>query len=257
VKNLLIAAMALAPLLFSCFPKQPEIPMLTMPPEPLLQGLERHRREFVSLKAVANVEIDKRGRKRAFDTVGIVIDGRDRIRIEAYGPLGQSLAAIVWNSRELLLRMPEDNAVTRTGPERLERLLSRGLTPRELCIVLSGNVPSPGDGDAVNLLCSERNDCILEVRSGELLRRVQTSLVSGGLEPRIRSYAVYRSGDKLFSALFDQFTEISGYLLPMHIIIESPGDSLRMAVAYSDVDVNGPLENEAFRFDDNANGPSE
>ena len=232
--------------------------MTDVPAGPLMHELEQHRQSFLSMKAVGRVEIEKRGRKRTFDTVGVVVDGQRRLRMEAYGPLGQSLMAVVWDGTDVLYRPPGEDKVVREGPAGLERLFGRGLEPPELCAVLSGNIPAPAKDVRVSQQCGQNGACVLELRNDDLTRRVQVSYpgpVSAG-KPRILAYELHRSGKVLFRARFDQVEEISGYDVPMQIVIESPDKNLRLMVLYSDVDLNTRLEDGVFTlFDETENTP--
>jgi outer membrane lipoprotein-sorting protein len=241
-------------LLFSCFPKKPEIPLTTVPAGPLLNALERHRQSFASLKAVARLEVSKRGRKRALDTVGIVIDGDKRLRMEAYGPLGQSLMAFVWDGRDVLLRLPGKEKVTRSGPAGLEKLFGKGLEPSELCSVLSGNIPDIVLPSSALLLCGVENDCTLELRRGDLIRRVVLYYSSAGSrqEPRIRSQELYRAGKLVYDVRYEKSQEIAHYRLPLSIVIENPDNKLQLTVQYTEAEVNTPISDESFILTDEA-----
>src|SRR6185369_12193489 len=109
------------------------------------------------------------------ETVGIVVDGERRLRIEAYGPLGQSLAAVVWDGREILMRRPGEDRVVRPGPKGLERLLGEGLEASEFCAVLSGNIPGTGAAAAARLLCGKDGMCVLELQTDDVMREVRVS----------------------------------------------------------------------------------
>jgi outer membrane lipoprotein-sorting protein len=239
--------------LFACHPRIPEIPMTAVPAGPLMHELEQHRQNFSNIKAVARMEIEKRGRRRTFDTVGIVVDGQRRLRMEAYGPLGQSLMAVVWDGKDVLLRMPDEDKVVREGPGALERLLGRGVEPSELCAILSGNIPGPGKDVAASQQCSPNGACVLDLREGDdITRRVRVSYsgpVSAG-KPRILTYELYRSDKILFRARFDNVEEISGYSVPMRIVIENPDKNLRLTVLYNDMELNTPLSDDAFTLVD-------
>jgi outer membrane lipoprotein-sorting protein len=253
VKKAGLIALIIIPLLFACAPKKTDIPMTALPADPLLQALDRHRRSFTGLKAIASVEIVKRGRKRTLDTVGVVVDGQQRLRVEAYGPMGQSLMAIVWDGRDILLRLPEEEGVVLPGSAGLERLFGEGLEASELCALLSGNIPGAGESAAL-LLCGQNGDCLLEMRSGDLLRRVRVSpLAEGpGGEPRILAYELHREEKLLFQARFDEVEEISHYRLPMKIVIENPGRRLKLTVLYSEAEVNTPISDDVFSLTDEA-----
>lgn len=233
--------------LFSCAPKKPEIPLLSVPPGPLLAALEQHRLAFSSLKAVASVEIVKRGRKRAFDTVGVAIDSRRRLRVEAYSPMGQALMTIVWDGRDLLLRQAGEEDVVLPGPSGLERIFGEGLEALELSTLLSGNIPDPG-GSAVTLLCGQDGGCVLEWRAGDILRRARVSLSGEGAGegPELLAYEFYRSGKLIFQAQFGEAEVISRYRLPKKIVIEHPDRKMRLTVLYNEVEMNALIRDDVF-----------
>lgn len=225
-----------------------------MPAGPMLQALERHRQSFASLKAVARLEVIKRGRKRALDTVGIVIDGDRRLRMEAYGPLGQSLMAFVWDGRDVLLRMPGEEKVTRSGPAGLEKLFGKGLEPSELCVVLSGNIPGTALPSSALLQCGQENDCTLELRHDDFLRRIFLKNPSTGSsqDPRVLSQELYRAGKLVYEVTYERTQEIAHYRLPINIVVENPDKNLQLTVHYTDAEVNTPLSEEAFILTDEA-----
>jgi hypothetical protein len=246
-----LIALIVIPLLFSCLPKKPVVPMTEVPAGPLLQVLEERRQAFTGLKAMATVQVVKRGGKRTLENVGIVLDGQRRFRIEAFGPLGQSALALVWDGRELFARLPGNDRVVPQGPAGLERLLGEGIEAQELCAILSGNVPVIGQPSDARLLCGQYGDCMLELSKGDSVRRVRVQLpqAPGGL-PKIVSQALYWSGKLVYEARFDKTAEIAHYLLPMLLVIENPDKKLMLTIVYGDAEVNTPISDEAFLLND-------
>jgi len=226
--------------------------MTPMPAGPLLKALERHRHEFASLKAITSVEFTKRGRKRIIDTVGIVVDDQCRFRMEAYGPLGQSLLALVWNGQEYLLWRQEEDKVSREGRAGLERLIGFAIEPSELCSIMAGYIPEVGESSSAILLCAKGGDCLLEVPGRDILRKIRVAVTMEGTdwEPRILTYEFYRSGDLMFRTRFDHPEEISRYRLPMQFTIENPGGGISLHVTYSEAEVNTPVNEEVFSLTD-------
>ncbi len=249
---------ALIALLFllACAPPKPEIFTIQVPAGPFLRHLEQRRDSFSSLKAIARVEIDKHGRKRTFESVGVVIDDQRRFRLEAYGPLGQSLMAVVWNGEAVLIRMPDEDKVVQTGSAGLEKLLGKGLVPLELCAALSGNIPEAGPVTTASQRCSQKGDCLIELSNNESIRRIRVDdAVSGSTKrPQILYSELYRSGKLQVRAQFNYYEEISHYLLPKQIVIESYDKNLSMAVEYNDVELNSPVSDDAFTLTDETEG---
>ena len=243
-------------LLFACLPK-PEIPLTEVPAGPLLQALEQRRQSFAGLKAVAGVEAVRKGRKRAFDNVSIVLASQDRLRIEAYGPLGQSLLTLVWDGREVLLRLPGQDGVVRPGAAGLDRIFGAGLEVQELCSALAGNIPPVPLSAAVSAACGRGDLCELTIRQGDLVRRVQVVNHPSGTGPRLMPVlsSLFRDGKLVYRARFEQVTEHAHYLMPGAVIIENPEKNFSLAINYAEVDVNVPIDGELFSLPEAAGQP--
>lgn len=247
---------AVLSLLFACLPKQPELPLSEVPAGPLLQALEQRRQSFTGLKAVASVTAVRKGRKRAFDNVGIVLASQDRLRIEAYGPLGQSLLTMVWDGREVLLRLPGQDRVVRPGAAGLERLFGAGLDVQELCSALSGNIPPVPVSATVSAACSKGDLCELTIRQGDLVRRVQVVSQLSGSELALMPVLseLYRNGKLVYRARFEQAAERAHYLMPGAVIIENPEKNFSLTIGYAEVDVNVPVDEALFSLPDEEAG---
>ena len=253
IRSLVFAVLSL---LFACLPKQPVIPLTEAPAGPLLQAIEQRRQSFAGLKAVAGVTAVRKGRKRAFDNVGIVLASQDRLRLEAYGPLGQSLLTLVWDGREVLLRLPGQNGVVRPGAAGLERLFGAGLDVQELCSALSGNIPLVPATAVVSAACGRGDLCELTIRQGDFVRRVQvvSHPTGSGPVPTPVLSELYRSGKLVYRARFEQDAEFAHYLMPRVVIIENPDKNFSLTVSYAEVDVNVPIGEALFSLPDEEAG---
>lgn len=235
-------------LLFSCLPKKPDISGTEVPAGPLVQAVDRQRLSVAALKALATVEVDRRGRKRVFDSVGIVIDARRRLRIEVFGPLGQSELALVWDGSELLLRLPDDDRIVRPGQAGIERMLGIGIEVQDLCAVLSGTVMAIARPLDARAYCTQDAACVLELPDGDMVRRVRV-LPGPVTEPhdiRIAGMEAYRSDNLVYRARYEGMQELSRVLLPRTIVLENPERGMRVTIEYADVDVNTPISEDAF-----------
>ncbi len=242
--------------LFACSPLKPENFTTIIPAGPLIHHLEQRRHSFSSLKALARVEIQKRGHKRVFESVGVVVDDQHRFRLEAYGPVGQSLMAVIWNGKEVLMRLPDEDKVVQRGPAGLADLLGKGLEPLELCAVLSGNIPEVREAGDSTQRCNREGICIFELRNDETVRRIKVAHPDSEStqSPQILSYELFRSDKLLFRARFSHIEGISSYFLPMQIVIESPDKNLQMTIVYSDVELNAPINDDVFTLTDEQEG---
>jgi hypothetical protein len=256
VKTAGLVCLVIIPLLFSCFPKKTEIPLPEVPALPLMQALEQRRQMFAGLKAVASVETVRSGRKRSYDTVGIVIEGQQRLRIEAYGPLGQSLVTLVWDGADVLLRL-DDGRVLMPGPAGLERLLGVAMDAGELCAVLTGNLPAAVSSKEARAFQGD-GSTVIELSSGDLLRRwsVLLSDPGPGQSIRITTSELYRSGKLVYRARYEQAETLSRYLMAKVVRVENPGKKVSLTVEYNEMDVNAPLGDDAFKLLDGAEAGS-
>lgn len=257
MKTASLISLVIIPLLFACFPKKPEIPLPAVPALPLMQALEQRRQMFAGLKAMASVETVRSGRKRSYDTVGIVIGGQQRLRVEAYGPLGQSLVMLVWDGADVLLRL-EDGRVLMPGPAGLEKMLGVAMDPGELCAVLTGNIPGTASSKEALAFQEPDGSSVVELSSGDVLRRWHVSLSDPGPEQgiRITMSELYRSGKLVYRARYEQAEPLSRYLMAKIVRIENPDKKVSLTVEYNEMDVNVPLGDDAFKLSDGAEAGS-
>lgn len=245
MKNARLIPLIIIPLLFAC-PKKPEIPMTEVPAGPLLQALEERSRAFASLKAIAEIRVVRKDRKRSFDSVGILVNGRKQFRIEAYGPLGQTLVTLISNGKEVMLDLEGQRRLLEPGSWQLERVLGANLGPAELCAILSGNLPVLASASDSRLLCAADGRCVLEVRGQDALVRVYQDATEESGESPVRSYEVYRGGRPVYHVKFESFARISGYALPLKISVENRDKRTSLTVDYAEAEVNVPLDARAF-----------
>ncbi len=235
------------PLLFACLPKKPEIFLPVIPSGPLIQELEQRRQSFLGLKALAGVETYRSGRKRAYDTVGIVLDGQRRLRVEAYGPLGQSLATLIWDGSEVLLRR-DDGRVSRPGQAGLERILGIAMDAGELCAVLSGNVPATAQPAETRAYREPDGGSLIEMTTADKRRlfHVASPGSGRGQSIRITDSELYRSGKLVYRVRYGQSETGSQYAVPKTVLIENPERNAWLAVEYHEAEVNVTPTDEAF-----------
>ncbi len=234
--------------LFACSPLKPDTYTTIVPAGPLVQYLEQRGRSFSGLKGLAHLEVEKRGRKRRFDSVGIVLDDQRRFRLEAYDPIGQSLMVVLWNGKSVQMRLPDEDKVVQAGPAGFENILGKGLEPLELSAILSGNIPEIREAGEAIQRCNQEGVCIVELHNRNTIRRMKVAhpVAQSNQNPELLSYESYRSNTLLFRARFARVEEVSGYLLPMQIVIECPDQDLQLTIEYNDVELNSPISDDVF-----------
>lgn len=245
MKTTALIPFVILPLLFACLPKKPEIPMIEAPAEPVVESLGRHRQSFATLKALGSIRAVRKDRRRSFENAGILVNGESQFRIEAYGPLGQALLTVLWDGKEILLDMAGERRLIPSGSSGLERLLGAEVPPADLCAILSGNVPGILDSPRSRMFCSPNGSCSLELVRGDVLVKV---LLPPGWDPSlsIPSYEVHRGRTLIYRVRYESFMQVSGYLLPVKIIVENTAKRVSLTVEYDDVEVNLPLDDRSF-----------
>jgi hypothetical protein len=239
--------------LFACLPKKPELPGTEVPAGPLVQALEQQRRAFTALKAIAGVDVVTRGKKRSFDTVGIVLDAQRRLRVEAFSPLGQSLVALVWDGNDVLLRMQDDDKIMRPGQAGIERLLGVNVEAKDLCAILSGTITEITRPSDARVFCTQNKACVIELpEGGDTVRRVR--LMPPSPSParavRIDVQELYRSNTLVYRTRYERMQEVSRVLLPRTIVIENPAKGVIITIEYAEADVNVTVDDDMFMLSD-------
>jgi hypothetical protein len=234
---------ALLPLLFSCAPPKPEIPMTDVPAAPLLKELEQRRISFTGLKAAARVETERKGRKRAYESVAFLAKGQEKLRVEGFGPMGEPVFAMFWDGKDILLRMPSEAKIVRTGPWAFERIIGLPIAMSELAAVLSGNVPPVPEREEARARCTSEGTCIIEFRRNDVRWKVR---VVPANPFRIESCEQIRGNEVVFEARFESQEPIGGYLFPKRIVMENADRKASLMIDYQDVEVNVPVDDSAF-----------
>ena len=232
----------IVPLLLSCAAAKPDVPLTEVPAGPLVRALDERRQSLQSLKAVAAVQITRRGRKRSFDSVGILLKGSDRFKIEAYGPLGQPIAGIMGRGSEIALQLPLESGY-HPAKGGLDKVLGTDIEPAELTALLSGNMPALPPGVDMRAACGS-GACVLELRQDALVRRLEAAVSPAGTDPRPLSSELKRGQILVYRATFEWADSRSA--VPRKVVIENPDRKANLTVEYEEVDVNAPVGDGEF-----------
>jgi outer membrane lipoprotein-sorting protein len=238
-------------LLFSCLPKKPGLPGTEVPAGPLVQALEQQRQSFTGLRALANIQVESRGKKRFFDTVGIVLDARSKFRVEVFGPLGQSLIVLVGDGNEMSMRIQEDDRIMRPGQAGIEKLLGMSVEAKDLFAILSGTVTEVTRPLVSRAFCTQNKACVLELPGTDTMQRVSMlPPASSQAAVRIAVHELFRSDTLVYRARYERMQEVSQVLLPRTIVIENPGKGVTITIEYVETDVNMNVNDDAFTLTD-------
>lgn len=201
------------------------------------------------MKAVARVETESKGRKRVYESVAILQRRFEKLRVEAYGPMGESIFALVWDGTDVLVRKAGESEPMKVGQFGLERILGVPLSPSDLCSILSGNVPGIPDIAGASVRCAQAGWCYVDLRHDDQRWRVKIEPsvgANGGL--RIDAIELYRGERVVVRSAFTYRNEGANRPLPYPtgIRIDDPDRVVSVTVAYEDVDMNVPVEDSAF-----------
>ena len=236
--------------LFSCYPKKPDLSGTEVPAGPLLNMLEQQRIDFTSLNALAHVEVVRGGRKRAFDTVGIILDGQQRLRLEAFGPLGESVFALVWDGTDVLVRLPDDDRVKRPGQAGIERVTGIRIEAKEFCALLSGTSLQPARPQDAHAYCAQDGFCVVELTEGDSVRRIRVQNAQSGKEGRIFSQERYQSDMLVYRVRYEPTETRFPAPLFTKVVLENPERGVLLTVEYREAEMNAPVVEGAFVLTD-------
>jgi hypothetical protein len=249
VKIRFLLSVMLFPLLSACIAAPPEIPLNEVPAGPIVTALQQRRQSFVGMKAVARVEAERKGRKRVYESVAILQQRFAKLRVEGYGPMGESIFALVWDGKDVLVRKSGESEPTMVGPFGIERIVGVPLSPADLCSILSGNIPVIPDNVQATAGCAKAGWCIVDLRHDDQRWRVKIEPkggANGGL--RIDAIELYRGQRVVFRSAFSYGKDGVNQILPdpAWIRIDSPDRNMSVTVAYQDADMNVAVEDDIF-----------
>lgn len=249
MKTRALLTFLLLPLLSACFYFPPEIPLQEVPAGPFVAALQQRRQSFVGMKAVARVETERKGRKRAYESVAILQQRFDKLRVEGYGPMGESIFALVWDGKDVLVRKDGESEPMKVGQFGLERIIGVPLSPGDLCSLLSGNAPDISHGFESSARCAQAGWCLLDLRQDDHLWRIKID-PKGGAHGGLRMDTIeLQRGERLvFRSAFAYLKEGEDRVFPdpTGIYIDAPDRDVSVTVTYGDADMNVPVEDSAF-----------
>ncbi len=248
MKTSLAFCCALLSLLSACARRPPDIPYAGVPAAPLLRSLEQQAERFGTLKALARVETERRGKRRVLESVAVLQQGVERLRVEGYGPLGETLFSLLWDGSTVSFLNADGTVGRSLGPSGIERIAGIRLSPADLCAVLIGSAPPPAGSEAVRAGCSSDGRCAVDLPASDGSWRVHgvRQEGSGPDSLQIEGLERYRGSDLLLLVRYDGRTLLNGYPLPRRVTVREPGRELALTVEYLDAEVNVPLPDGVF-----------
>jgi hypothetical protein len=244
-----LLGLGLVLLLPACRIALPEAPLHEIPAQPMVEKIAALRASFSGMKAVARVVIDRKGRTRAYESVALIQQGYRKLKVEAYGPLGELLVALLWDGNDVIVRKSGDPEPLRVGQFGLERVIGVSIAPADLCSLLSGNVPEvPGDA-RTRAGCSADGSCSIDLwRDADLRWHVPFVPPAGdGAGSQVVAGAdLYRKGRLVLHSSFEPGGWSAAQGLPKRVIIEDPDRKGRVVVEYEEAEANVTVGDSVF-----------
>ncbi len=247
----------------SCVHRLPPLPGAEVPAGPLVRSLEQRRRDFRGFKAVARVTARRGEKKRVFESVAILQQRFDKLRIEAYGLLGEPLFTFLWDGGALYVRRSGDDGFRQAGTWAVEHLLGFSLPPAELAGVLTGNGPAISDADAIRAACYPDGRCVVEVQKADVRWRIRLSPPApasgepaGSAGDRfVESCERYQDDVLAYRCRYEHTQQAEGYPFPGTVTIGNERKGLSLTVSYEQADVNVPVADSAFALPEGGDSP--
>lgn len=148
-----------------------------------LDLLDERRREFVDLRALADVVVQRGGEPVVRFTGVLLAKAPDSMRLEALSPLGQPLLLVVVHEGRLTAYDVAKNEA-RVGPATAETIgqeIGLPLEPDDLVAVLAGRATPPPDLRVAELLPPDGGGPSLNLIGGAQRRRVWVDLQTGAV----------------------------------------------------------------------------
>ena len=236
-------------LLSACHPPLQEIPLSEVPVGPLLQPLVQQRDSFRGMKAVARVEVQRKSRKRVYESVAILEQSIHKLKVEGYGPLGSRLFALLWDGNAIQALRPGETEPYHVGSFGLESMLGIAIAPQDLCSILSGNIPAVPDDAEVTAGCASAGWCAVDVRGRDRRWKFRVRPTGGPHNgPRLEGVELFSGDRPAFRSMFfyppgvpsEQGTG------PERIVVTDSDRGVSLLVLFEEADWNVPVDDGLF-----------
>lgn len=202
--------------------------------------LETRGRELLDLRALADVRVERGGRKQQLTGV-LLLKSPASLRFEALAPFGTPLVIVTIHDGQLVAYDTTANSAT-VGPATAQtagRLFSLAVEPQELVGLLAGRVAPPRDLRVATVLAPDVHGPSLELIGALHRQRVWMDFTTGVVR-RVRI-----AGGRIEALLTYQF-EDDGTLAGFDLAAAQ--DNVTGAVRYRDLAINTGVDSARFNL---------
>jgi len=215
----------------------------------ILPALRARRQLTETLRLQLSLEVDENGSKSEVRQIALY-KRPDRFRLQALDPMNVTRVVVITKSDRLkMLWVREYEGIDAPLTDDILRRIFR--LDIRVDDVRSAFLADPFQGDTINLRSERRGDDIVVTRpSGRVGLVDEITIGMLDAEPIVRSWTIRDSAGVVAQrTVFDDYRETDGILRPMDVIIERPGDGMRMRFRVTDAQANTEIADASFEME--------
>lgn len=216
--------------------------------EPLWEHLALRRQTFQNLKGLAQAQLYSPTQNAALDSVAVVLQRFEAMRLEGIGSLGQPLFLLIRDGQHFSYYTPQEARLV-SGPasaQNMERVFGITIAPEVLHAVLLGDIPLttfPVGGKVTYL--PQRDVYMWEGQSSAEYYRVW--FAASHRHP-VRFEVEDLLGRVVLRVQYEHFQQLQEFTMPYQITVDQPLADQRVIWHYTDVRVNAGIAPALFHL---------
>lgn len=218
----------------------PELREEILPAGTFVEPLQKRETEIASLKALAEVRIQVRGREWRFLEATLLVPP-SRLRLEALGLLGTALVLTTDGERLYAHSLLSKEFITgKATAEHLFALTGIRIPPLYLIRTLIGLPPLFTKAETLAFLPGS-GEYRVETEEGPFLQKLWLKE-----RPFIDRGELYQADELILRFHFEDMRSVNGVAFPHRIAFEQPEEGLHVEVRYLTLELNAPIPQASF-----------
>ena len=232
--------MFFTPLLLAGCVSLPELREEILPAGAFIEPLKKREAEIASLKALAEVRIQVRGREQRLLEAALLVPP-SRLRLEALGLLGTALVLATDGERLYAHSLLSKEFVTaKATAEHLFALTGIRIPPPYLIRTLTGLPPLFAKAETLAFLPGA-GEYRMETQEGLFLQKLWLKD-----RPFIDRGELYWADELVLRFRFEDMRSVNGVVFPHRIAFEQPEEGLHVEVRYLTLELNASIPPASF-----------